>query len=74
MALASLILLKRWGLTPSLVRLPKLVLATLALGLGLAVPLPLLIKLLLGGGLYLGALWLLKLIPTQATAIIKERL
>ncbi len=63
MAAGSLWLLRRWGLTPSPRRWPKLILATLALCLGLALPVTLIIKIVLGSALWLGALWYLKLLP-----------
>lgn len=72
MAFISLILIKRWGLVPSPARWPKLLLATLALLLGLLIPLPLIIKIFIAGVIYVSALWYLGLIPTKTTALIKQ--
>lgn len=63
MAVGSLWLLRRWGLTPSSKRWPRLLLATLVLCLGLAFPVPLVGKIILGSALWMVALWRLKLLP-----------
>lgn len=63
MAVATAIVLWRRGYRLSLTRWPKLLLATLALTLGLIAPLPLIAKLTFGIGLWLFALWQAKLLP-----------
>ena len=65
MAVVSLILLKRWGLVPSVARWPKILLATAILIIGLLLPLPLILKILVAGLMYGVTVWYLKLIPLQ---------
>ena len=66
---AMITMLWRFGLKPSADRWPKIILATLALALGLALPGPLLVKIIAGGALWSGALWYLKLMPTRSQLI-----
>ncbi|MBU1039067.1 flippase [Patescibacteria group bacterium] len=65
MTLGSLIMLYRWGLKPTLYRWPKIILASLLLAVGLSLPLVWWLNILIGGLIYLVALWKLKLIPKE---------
>lgn len=61
MGAATVTLLWRRGYRLNAARWPKLLLATLALTLGLMLPLPLAARLIAGAALWLGALWRMKL-------------
>ena len=63
MAAVGIIILWHYNLRPSFVRWPKIILSTIALGLGLWIPLPLIAKIICGGVLYVVSLWGLKLLP-----------
>lgn len=63
--LGMIAVLWRAGLKMSPKRWPNIIVATLMLGLGLIIPAPLIVKLILGGGLWLMALWWLKLLPNR---------
>lgn len=65
MAVLSLHLLLRLGFRLHTERWPKLALASAGLTLGLLLPAPLLVKIIVGGVLYLALLWKLNLIPSE---------
>jgi O-antigen/teichoic acid export membrane protein len=67
---AMVVVLWRQGLRPSATRLPKILLSTLGLATGLALPLPLFARVALGAGLYLLCLWRLKLLPPRTQAAL----
>ncbi len=74
MAGGSIFLLTRWGLSPSVHKWPKIIMATTVLAIGLMVPISLIFKLGLGLILYLLTIFYLKLIPIKtAAAVIKEQ-
>jgi len=69
MTLGSLLILKHYGLTPSASRLPKILLATFILGLGIKLIPWWWLGLIISGLFYLLALWLLKLLPQEELSL-----
>jgi O-antigen/teichoic acid export membrane protein len=70
--LAMITILWRCGLPLSFKRWPKIVLASLALTLGLVLPLPLIFQLILGLGFYLLVLWKSKLLSDCVTGALTQ--
>jgi len=63
MAAANIIILARYNIKISFVRLPKIILATIILSCAFLIPVPFIIKIIIGATVYLLAIYKLKLIP-----------